>query len=236
MTGDTMKFVDAGSGAIRMTAGGVSFTFKTDGKAFPTPYGGTVAWKQLDTDTWEVTNKKGETVLSVDTWKLSSDGKTMNIESKGTKPNGESFDDTSVYGRIAGQSGLLGTWKSTEVKMSAPAVFEMKASGTDGMVLSIPDFQATCDAKFDGKDYPATGPTMADAIKKYAARIRSPGLPRSSATASTVEPVASSASTPVVALSAREAAAIAHVIAAMAINQNPSSGNAPWGRATRPLA
>ena len=48
--------------------------------------------------------------------------------------------------------------------MSAPAVFELKASGTDGIALNIPDYQATCDAKFDGKDYPATGPTMADAL------------------------------------------------------------------------
>ena len=45
MTGDTMKFADAGSGSIRMTAGGLSYTFKIDGKAYPTPYGYTVAWK-----------------------------------------------------------------------------------------------------------------------------------------------------------------------------------------------
>jgi len=102
--------------------------------------------------------------VSVDTWKLSPDGKTMNVESKGTKPNGESFDDTSVYGRIAGQSGLLGTWKSTEVKTSFGVFLEIKASGTDGLALNIPDFQITCNAKFDGKDYPATGPTIADAI------------------------------------------------------------------------
>ena len=32
------------------------------------------------------------------------------------------------------------------------------------MALNIPDFQITCNPKFDGKDYPATGPTIADAI------------------------------------------------------------------------
>ncbi len=164
LTGDTMKFADAGSGAIRLSAGGVSYTFKTDGKAFTTPYGNTAAWKQLDGSTWETTYKKGERVLSVDTSKLSADGKTMNIESKGTKPNGEKFVATSVYSRIEGQSGLLGTWKSKEVKMNSPAILEMKPSGADGMAINFPDFQATCDAKFDGKDYPATGPTVADSL------------------------------------------------------------------------
>lgn len=164
LTGDTMEFADAGSGAIRGTVGGVSYTFKTDGKPSLIGGGYTVAWKPLDANTWEVTNKKDERVASVDTYKLSPDGKTINIESKGTKPNGESFNDTYVYERIAGQSGLLGTWKSTEVKSSFGALLEIKASGTDGLALSIPDFQITCNAKFDGKDYPATGPTIADAI------------------------------------------------------------------------
>jgi len=164
LTGDTMKFTDAGSGAVRMTAGGLSYTFKIDGKAYPTPYDTTVAWKQLDGSAWELTIKKGDKVLETDTCKLSSDGKTINFESKGTKPDGESFDDTSVYERTAGQSGLLGTWKSKQVNMSAPAVLEMKASGADGMAVSFPDYQATCDARFDGKDYPATGPTMPDAL------------------------------------------------------------------------
>jgi len=35
LTGDTVKFADAGSGAIRSTAGAIDYTFKTDGKAYP---------------------------------------------------------------------------------------------------------------------------------------------------------------------------------------------------------
>jgi len=36
LTGDTVKFADAGSGAIRSTASAMpSYTFKTDGKAYP---------------------------------------------------------------------------------------------------------------------------------------------------------------------------------------------------------
>jgi hypothetical protein len=159
-----MEFADAGSGVIRSTADYISYTFKTDGKAYPMGGGFTVAWKQLDANAWEATYKKGEKVTNVDTWKLSPDGKTINVESKGTKPNGESFDDTFVYERIAGQSGLLGTWKSTEVKASFGVLVEIKASGTDGVTLSVPDFQVRCDAKFDGKDCPATGPTIGDAI------------------------------------------------------------------------
>ena len=35
LTGDTVQFSDAGSGAIRSTADYISYTFNTDGKAYP---------------------------------------------------------------------------------------------------------------------------------------------------------------------------------------------------------
>jgi hypothetical protein len=165
LTGDTMTFADAGSGTIKFSALGMSYTFKTDGKEYPALFGNTAAWKQVDKSTWEETiYKKSGTVLSTDTLKLSADGRTLTVESKGTKPSGESFDNTSIYQRMSGQGRLVGTWKSKAVKISSPATLKFKTSGENGMTLNIPDFKATCEAKFDGKDYPATGPTVPDGL------------------------------------------------------------------------
>lgn len=159
-TGDTMKFERTSSGEIHWSGAGLAYTFKIDGKEYPGPVGGLLAWKQVDDHTWETTYKLKGTLTNTDTSKVSSDGKTMTITSRGTKPNGESFEDTSVYTRMSGDSGLFGTWKSKEVKISSPGAMKFTPSGDDGMVWEIVDFKGTCNAKFDGKDYPCTGPTV----------------------------------------------------------------------------
>jgi hypothetical protein len=159
-TGDTMKFERTSSGEIHWSGSGLAYTFKIDGKEYPGPFGDVVAWKQVDDHSWDATYKLKGTLISTDTSKLSSDGKTMTITSRGTRPNGESFEDTSVYERTSGENGLLGTWKSKEVKISSPETMKFTPSGDDGVAWEIVDIMATCIAKFDGKDYPCTGPTV----------------------------------------------------------------------------
>jgi hypothetical protein len=158
-TGDTMKFERTSSGEIHWSGAGLAYTFKIDGKEYPGPVGDLVAWKQVDEHTWETTYRLKGTLVSTDTSTLSPDGKTMTIISKGTKPNGQSFQNTSVYERTSGESGLVGTWKSKEVKISSPGTLKLTPAGDDGIVWEFVDFKATCNAKFDGKDYPCTGPT-----------------------------------------------------------------------------
>jgi hypothetical protein len=160
LTGDTMKFEKTASGAIRFSASGVSYTFNVDGKEYTGPFGEVIVWKQIDDHTWETTYTQKGILLSTDTTKLSPDGKTLTVVSKGTKPNGETFQDTVVYERIAGEKGLLGRWRDKEVKVSAPETLEIKPSGKDGLLMTSIGYKWTFDAQFDGKDYPVTGPTV----------------------------------------------------------------------------
>jgi hypothetical protein len=159
-TGDTMKFEKTPSGAISWSGSGLTYTFNVDGKEYTGPLGEAVVWKQIDDHTWEATSKRKGILLSTDTWKLSPDGKTLTAVSKGTKPNGETFQDTVVYERISGEKGLLGGWRDKEVKISSPGTILFKPSGEDGLVFTSVDYKATYEAKFDGKDYPITGPTL----------------------------------------------------------------------------
>jgi hypothetical protein len=171
LTGDTMKFEKTASGAIRCSGSGLSFDFNTDGKEYKGPMGEIMVWKQVDDHTWLQTTKQKGILISTDTYKLSADGKTLTDISKGTKPNGATFEDTTVYERISGDKGLLGGWRDKEVKVSSPAILEIKASGEDGLVLKSVGYKWTCDFKFDGKDYAVTGPTVPSGLSASMKRL-----------------------------------------------------------------
>ena len=56
-----------------------------------------------------------------------------------------------------------GRWKLNPSKSTLPnaaAAIELLPRGTDGLTVKILDINAICEAGFDGKDYPATGPTV----------------------------------------------------------------------------
>jgi hypothetical protein len=160
LTGDTMKFEKTPSGAIRASGSGLSYTFNVDGKECTGPLGEVIVWKQIDDHTWETTYKRKGILLSTDTSKLSTDGKTMTVVRKGTKPNGATFQDTVVYERISGDKGLLGGWRDKEVKINSLITMDIKPSGQDGLLFTSEGYKWTCEAKFDGKDYTVTGPTL----------------------------------------------------------------------------
>lgn len=158
--GTTMTFEQLPSGEMRATAEGQSYNFRTDGKEYPAIFGSTAAWKQLDGNTWQATYRQKGTVLSTDTLKLSPDGKTLSISSKGTKPDGASFENSAVFQRVTGETGLAGKWKSTKVAMSSPETMELAPSTGDGLTWTIPSYKISLDLKFDGKDHPVKGPTV----------------------------------------------------------------------------
>jgi len=149
--------------AIRRDAGDpgrLSYKFKLDGKEYPATFGSTATWKTLGANSWETTWKLNGKVLSTDTLTLSADGKSMTVNSKGKKPNGEMMDDTVTAERVSGSSGLAGKWKTKNLKSAAPSVLEITSSGGDGVTFKIVDMDLTCNGKFDGKDHPCSGPTL----------------------------------------------------------------------------
>ncbi len=49
----TVTYEQLAGGQMKLTADGQSYTFQTDGKDYPTPWGNTAGWKALDASTWE---------------------------------------------------------------------------------------------------------------------------------------------------------------------------------------
>jgi hypothetical protein len=156
----TIAYEQTPSGEMQATAAGQTYKFKMDGKDYPAVFGADAAWTSLSPTSWQTIWKLNGKVLSTDTLTLSADGKTLTVTTKGTKPNGETIDDTVVSERISGGPGLTGKWKTKNIKSSSPNVMEFAPSGTDGLTFKIVDMQLSCDTKLDGKDHPCSGPTL----------------------------------------------------------------------------
>jgi hypothetical protein len=153
----TVTYETLAGGQIKATANGQSYTFAADNKDYPTPWGNTAAWKSIDPNTWEVTIKTNAKVVSTATLKLAPDGKTLTEDAKNLRA-GEVTNDTAVYQRVSGSSGLAGKWKTKNLKIGSPGSVKISTSGSDGVTLTFVEEKGTCSARFDGKDHPATGP------------------------------------------------------------------------------
>ena len=160
LTGDTVTYSTSADGAMKETTAFGSYTFKTDGQPYATPFDSTVTWKQTGPSTWGTEDRHQDILLSTDIIQVSEDGKTMTVISSGTNPDGTDFHDTEVYTRTAGTSGLMGTWRSEKIKSSTSPAIEFAANGPDGIAWILPEIKAKLDLTFDGKDVAPVGPTV----------------------------------------------------------------------------
>jgi len=104
-------------------------------------------------------------LLSSDSWKLSSDGQKLSVTTSGVKADGDLYTDTAEYVRTAGSNGLMGAWKSTEVKLSSPDEFSIEELGLDTLVLKVPAMKVTCQLTPDGKEVAVEGPDMPSGLR-----------------------------------------------------------------------
>lgn len=163
LAGDTLTFADGGDGTLKYSDSDQSYSFKPDGGTFTTPLGQERTFKQNDERTYTSTTKNHGLLLRTTTWKLAADGNTLMVVSKGTKPNGDAFEISEKYVRTSPGTGLVGGWKGTVVKLSSPNALTFHTSG-DEVSIDISAIQATWRGKWDGKDYPASGPTAPDGL------------------------------------------------------------------------
>jgi hypothetical protein len=173
-TGDTFTYSKAANGLLHFSDGSTeNFDFGVDGKEYKMPSGYTTSWTAAGPSGWDSTTTLEGKVLDKVHRQLSADGKTLTITSTGTKPDGSSFADESVYTRVSGGSGLEGKWRSVKVKISSPSNFVMEASTPGSIKWVIPDYKESAAGKADGSDLPVTGPT-APAGLTIAVKLDSP--------------------------------------------------------------
>jgi hypothetical protein len=104
----TVKWEAAGQG-VRLTSEGVtadgkpmigSYTANYDGKDYPmvgSPVADTVAFRKIDANTVERTDKKGGKVVQVLTRVMAKDGKSMTVTTKGTTAKGAPIHNVTIF-------------------------------------------------------------------------------------------------------------------------------------------
>jgi len=154
----TITYEQLSGGEMKATMDGQSYTFKTDGKDNMTPWGMTAAWKAVDANTWEITEKTNGKVTSTATLKLSPNGKALTLDAKRVKADGGTSNDSMSFQRVSGGPGLAGKWKTKNLKTNSPETLTLTPTDSEGLTISLGNAGGVCDAKFDGKDHPAKGP------------------------------------------------------------------------------
>jgi hypothetical protein len=149
ITGTTVTVEKNPSGTYHFDSEGFAYDFDLNSKEYPTPDGGTTAWKKLNDTTWEATNRMKSTVIG--SYWLSLKGNTLVSVMKVTKPDGGEAEQKSTWVRVSGGPGFLGKWKSTEVK-GVPTTLQLSTDGSN-MAMVFPEFKSSCKGTFDGKDY-----------------------------------------------------------------------------------
>lgn len=154
LTGQTVSVEKTASGLLHFDSQGFAYDFDLSGKDFPTPDGGTIAYREVNPTTWLATSKvNGKEILTV---QITLKGDTQTVVMKPSKPGSGAVEQTFVMNRVSGGPGFLGKWKSTEVK-GTPTTMEIALEGANGITVRYPEFQIACKGAFDGKDYPFTG-------------------------------------------------------------------------------
>jgi hypothetical protein len=166
LAGDILKFGPAQGDAIELKAGGLTYSFRVDGKNYAMPSGNLAIWRQTSPTGWTTEYRKADgKLLSSDNWKLSSDGQKLSLTTSGVKADGDLYTDTSEYVRTAGSDGLMGAWKSTDVKLSSPDEFSIEELGLDKLVLKVPAMKASCELTSDGKEVAVEGPDIPTGLR-----------------------------------------------------------------------
>ena len=81
------------------------------------------------------------------------------------KANGDLYTNSEDYVRTEGSDGLMGSWKSTSVKLSSPNELTIQESGLDGLILKIAALKASAVTNFNGKEVAVDGPDVPTGLR-----------------------------------------------------------------------
>lgn len=174
--GEQIKIDDLGQNRYKITAGVDSDTITADGTDQPIHYGRTEAITKQGPNVWKFVLKKDGKVLSTGTWTLSVDGKTLAVKGSNVKADGTTADFEVAVKRVGSGSGWAGTWESTDVKIGSPDEYIISSYEGDGLSFSTPAYKVVLNMRFDGKDYPANGPTVPSGATSSGKRVEASTL------------------------------------------------------------
>jgi hypothetical protein len=160
---DQMSIEDVGNNKYRLTFGGTgeTETVAADGTDQPGLSGSMLSVTIEQPDAWKIVRKKEGRILLTAKWKLSKDGKTLTDAFTSNRPDGSTSTINMMYTRAAGNSGIPGTWETTDVKLDAVYELEIRPYQSDGLSF-ISNAAPPRNIRFDGQEHldPATGASL----------------------------------------------------------------------------
>lgn len=175
LAGDTFTYSMSKKGFLHYDEGGpIHYDFAIDGKEYPTIGNRTTSWNAVGDHAWDSVGKANGAVWIKIHRELSGDDHTLTITATGTKPDGSTFNERSVYTRVSGSKGLLGTWRSTQSDSGPPDTYVVSEPAPGVMRWTLPDWQYTVEGKMDGKNMTVTGPRAVPGMT-YSGTLPGPG-------------------------------------------------------------
>jgi hypothetical protein len=156
---DQMTIAPAGANRYTLTFAGIgdTETLVADGTDQPGILGSTISITVDAPGNWKIVRKQGGRTLLTANWKLSDDGKALTDTFIGNQPDGSTSRVDLVYKRAegsAGNSGIPGTWETTQEKPDSAYEMEIRPYEGDGLSFIISGGGPANNVKFDGKEYP----------------------------------------------------------------------------------
>jgi hypothetical protein len=172
---DQMTIAPAGANKYTLTFAGIgdTETLVADGTDQPGVQGSTISITIESPNNWKIVRKQGGRTVVDANWKLSDDGKTLTDTFLGNQPDGSTSRVDLVYKRAdksAGNSGIPGTWETTEEKMDTAYEMEIRPYENDGLTFQVSGGGPANNVKFDGKEYSAAGASPAPGSATTSAR------------------------------------------------------------------
>jgi hypothetical protein len=169
---DTMKVESAGANRYTFIfAPPNSETIAVDGTDQPGIFHTTLSVTVQGPNVWKVVRKSNGRTLLTGIWTLSPDGATLHDEYTEYRPDGSLFSVDYLYQRKAGDSGFAGTWESTTEIVKSAYEIQIQLFQGDGLSLIDPVAGVNKNMKFDGKDYPNSGPNASPDMQSSGRRI-----------------------------------------------------------------
>ena len=172
---DVMKIESLGANKYLFNFGGGPQTIVVDGTDQPANLGSTLSVAAEKPDTWKVIRKRDGRVLISAVWNLSEDGSTLTDHYTGFDANGSPHTLDYVYKRKAEGSGFAGEWVSTSETVNSVVTLQIKPYD-DGLSFIEPSISLTRNLKFDGKDYPNSGPNATPGVTSAMRRVNEHAL------------------------------------------------------------
>ena len=158
LTGETHTYTKLPSGLLHFSGGSVEFDYQYDSKEYEMVPGLMGTWTQSGEDSWNWTESKAGKLLAVGHDSLSKDRNTLETTYTFYRPDGQTENGSSVWRRVSGGPGILGTWKNTKENHGAAWTQVIEMPAPDEVNWKNPEGKQSWHGKCDGSEIPDDGP------------------------------------------------------------------------------